>query len=577
MENGSALKIILSNLKSSIPIIFLLIAQNSLASTTENTLENERAFKNEITSRLNSVENTLEIQKHIVTNSIENSDKRLADFSALATMQGSHTAWVGNLVALVSIGITILVFAAGFLTYTSSKNRAIKEARQTIDDWIEKNTANLQTQLEVLRNEIHVARLQIAELIENVKKGASEANKYFDEHKKKIDEAYQAFGRRKAPESNENDNYFALTEDIDKSHESFDILLKKGADEYRNGNLSESLTSFDAAFRVSDNVPLVKFVRLLLAKQFAYRGLNRHSEALSMHEEILSRTALTDDPEIRYMLAESFLNKAAILSEQERSNEELEVYDEIIQRFNIDSSIDTQTVVARAMVNKGVTLSSLGRSRDEIKAYDTLLEKFNTVQDPKMRERLSHALLYKAITLGQLGDFEAELDCYSKVIDTYQSDKLPDTRENVARAFIQKALRLSMLGKNIEALKIYEIIERRYKSDPSPIFHEITAKSFLGRGIVLAKLDRQQEEIEQYQKVEGLFLDNPLPEYIRKITSNSMLLKALALISLQRKDEAKQVLHQLLSRFGGDDNGSVQQNVISARNILETINNQGGL
>jgi hypothetical protein len=523
------------------------------------------------------MENNIELQKNIINNSIENSDKRLADFGALATMQGSHTAWVGNLVAIVSIGITILVFGAGFLTYISTKARAIKEAKQAVEDWFEKNTADLRMQIDELRSEVKIARLQIKELIENVKKRANEASKFFDEHKKKIDEDYQTFGKRnRSAEKNKNNfNTMQPQAENDDQQNSFESFFKKGLEDYRESKFQESLSSFNSAEKLSDDVPLEKLIRLLLAKQIALRNLNRHAESLGVHSDILSRTRISNEPEIRFLLAESFLNKANTFSALERAQEELDAYDEILTLFGEDSSINVKASVSRALINKGVALSNLGRAKDEIKNYNILIEKFQNINDSKMRERISRALLYKGITHGQLNEYEDELTCYSRVVQDYSKDDESVTRENVARALIQKALRLSALERNVEALKIYEEIERKYRNNSTEFYLEAIAKSRLGWGVVLSKLGRHEEEIEKFQKIEDQFIKDPSAQYMRPITSNAMVLKSLTLIILERYDEAKRVLQQILSRFGSDEKNSVQENVINARNILENLKNGG--
>jgi chaperonin cofactor prefoldin len=93
----------------------------------------------------------LVIHKHTLQISLESTDKRLADFATLATMQGSHTTWVGNLVAGASILVTVLLFFGGFWGYFSVKARALKEAREAAEHWFNGKSSDLRAEIEKLQ------------------------------------------------------------------------------------------------------------------------------------------------------------------------------------------------------------------------------------------------------------------------------------------------------------------------------------------------------------------------------------------------------------------------------------------
>ena len=103
---------------------------------------------------VHQLEQELAIHKQTLQQSLDANDKRLADLGALTTMQGSHTtSWVGNLVILVSIGIAVLVSAAGFLTYFSAATRARDEARHVVKEWFDEEAQGLKAQNQKMQHE----------------------------------------------------------------------------------------------------------------------------------------------------------------------------------------------------------------------------------------------------------------------------------------------------------------------------------------------------------------------------------------------------------------------------------------
>ena len=104
------------------------------------------------------------VLKEVSASKLDAQDKRISDIGLATAQQGNllsaisnQTAAVGNYIAWTSGVITLLVLAAGLITYFSATRRVKEESRE----WFEKNTAKLHSEIEVLREKVQAASGEI--------------------------------------------------------------------------------------------------------------------------------------------------------------------------------------------------------------------------------------------------------------------------------------------------------------------------------------------------------------------------------------------------------------------------------
>ena len=340
----------------------------------------------------------LAIHKHTLQVSLEATDKRLADFATLATMQGSHTTWVGNLVALVSGGITLLVLIGGFLTYRNAKADAKKEAKKEALKWLDKRTEHLTEQIQQLQQQAAEAKASIAKDVDTVKAGTQQ-------HTEALKDAQALIERtntKEQPDSPQRPADLQTTHLVQQASDelkakaerdfSADDHYIRGVSLYASGNFQGALTSFEAAIHAAKNAPAADQTKYLFAKAVALGSLDKSEEAIVVYDEIDQRFGKDESPGIREQVGKGLVNKGVTLSTLGKSKEAIGVYDEIDQRFGKDESPGIRKLVVTGLVNKGGSLGILGKSEEAIVVYDEIERRFGKDQTSGVRGQVANAL-----------------------------------------------------------------------------------------------------------------------------------------------------------------------------------------
>jgi tetratricopeptide (TPR) repeat protein len=363
----------------------------------------------ELQEKLKTLEKELQnqkIQHEILVNKLEvvrtYTDNRMFDYNNLLSAQGAHTTWIGNLVAIVGILITVLVFVGSFATYLSTKDRAKKEARGVAKKWFSEKTHHLEQEIEVLLAKAEAAQQSIAIHADKVLSDAENASKVMQDAKAQaVAFMYAANAKDKGLGSQQTvdaaaSEFVQIANENLKSKAEKDFTIDehyiRGASLYHSGNLQAALNSFDAAINLATDASAADQVKYLMAKAFTLDALNRHEDANDTYDALDKCFGENPSYGVREQVATGLLNKGISYSELHLYEEAAAVYSYLDSRFGMDHSPEVREQVVKALINKGAVLGKLGFVEDEIASYDELLQRFSHEQTAVVREHLLRAL-----------------------------------------------------------------------------------------------------------------------------------------------------------------------------------------
>ena len=507
--------------------------------------------------QVQKLENDLVIHQGTLQARFDANDKRISDFGVLVTMQGTHSTWVGNLVAMTSIGITILVFVASLVTYLSATARAKSEARDAAQEWFSHKATALRETIVNLELEAATARMAVAKLKQEaeieiakhmrsfVERAAAAANEIMVNVATVIGQPVeQAFVDPVVANSIQQVSDELKTRP-DIAHSAFGHYVR-GAALFAKGQLQSALDAFEVTLRLAPAAESSEKIRYLFAKGITLNKLKRVDEAISVYDEIDRLYCFDRTPAVREEVARVLLNKGQSLVESNRLNEALAVYELLIERYRKDDALFIREQVASAMVNRGIMLGKLGRPFDQIAAYDVVDASYGKDDADGLRERVAASLLNKAITLMELGKEVEALEVCDAIDNRYQNDKATALREHVVKALDNKGVTLGRAGKLAEAINVFEAIEARYAMDENPGIRARLANALSNKGCALRELGDYEGEISAYNAVYDRFAADKSPE-MRQQVAKTLYNKGVAL-GERAKKEGEANLHDK----GGD-------------------------
>jgi tetratricopeptide (TPR) repeat protein len=329
-------------------------------------------------------------------------DSRMYDFSVITNMLGNKTATVGNFIAATAMGITLLVFAAGFATYFSSKERAKKEARGVAKKWFSAKAIDLEKEIEKLLAKAEAAQESIASHAHKVLNEAQDASKTMQEAKAQA-EAFMQLSNAKDPSGGlQNAPDAAASGFVQQANENLKNKAEKdftpdehyirGASLYHSGNLQAALDSFDAAISHADAATSSDQVKYRMAKAFTLDALHRDDEANAIYDELDHDFGQDPQDSVREQVAIGLFNKGISLGELGRFEEAINIYDYLDYRYGEDTAPAVREQVMKGLFNKGSKLGKLGRVEEEIAAYDYLDQRFGTAQTSNVHTHMVQAL-----------------------------------------------------------------------------------------------------------------------------------------------------------------------------------------
>ncbi len=372
------------------------------SASARSELEQLRAKVQALEEELHHQKTAHEILANNLQNSIHATDARMFDYGNLSTMMANQTAWVGNLVATTAIGITLLVFAAGFATYFSTKAQAKKEARGVAKKWFSDKTTKLEIEIEKLLAKAEAAQESIASHAHKVLHEAEDASKMLAEAKAEA-EAFMQQSNAKDPSGTlQHAPDVAASEFVQQANENLKSKPEKdftadehyirGASLYHSGNLQAALDSFEAAIAHSSDATSGDQVKYRMAKAFTLDALHRDDEANAIYDELDHQFGQDPQDAVREQVAIGLFNKGISLGTLGRYEEAINIYDYLDYRYGEDTAPAVREQVTKGLFNKATKLGKLGRIEEEVAAYDDLDRRFGQDQTANVRSHMVKAL-----------------------------------------------------------------------------------------------------------------------------------------------------------------------------------------
>lgn len=134
-----------------------------------------------------------------------------------------------------------------------------------------------------------------------------------------------------------------------------------------------------------------------------------------------------------------------------------------------------------------------------------------------------------------------------------------------ANALLAKAAALAPLGRRDEELATYDEVIAGYGDDPEPVIIRCVARAFLSSGICLWDSGRRDEAIARFD--EALRFRPARDPEVRAVVARTVMMKARALYTLDRFDEALPTSEQVIADYADDPDPRLRAEVIQAYSI----------
>jgi|GEM_PF-1748569 len=347
-------------------------------------------------------------------------DKRIDSLGYSTAQQANYlaaisvqTASVANYIAFTSIGITLIVFFAGFITYFSATARAVKEANEASQAWFTKNGSDLDARLADLRKEVEAARGEIDQIRKRVKDEADEASKGFSELGRKLFAAFDP-DQRPATSAPDPTTVAAVQEKSEslraKPEADFtaDDYWTRGLADFSSNRYDAALQAFRYGLALVEGVPAARemHAQLLFAIGATLGQLARNDEALAIYDEIERLYASDNAPSLRQFVTGALFNKGFVLMQTNRLEEARAVYSDIDQRFGQDPDPTMREQVANMLINLGIVFCQLDRNDEALKVYAEILRRYAPDATPAfviIRSKTLNNAAYSRILLAKKG------------------------------------------------------------------------------------------------------------------------------------------------------------------------------
>jgi tetratricopeptide (TPR) repeat protein len=507
----------------------------------------------------------LAIHKHTLQISLESADKRLADFATLASMQSTHTAWVGYL-------ITVLIFGAGFITYFSATARAEKEARDAVKLWFDQNTKQLRDEVQQLQQKVDKAKDAISNLEGDVKHHATQSKKSMSEIVDKVSSYMQSQSLDKTqawsasrladPETTQlvqqaSDELKGKAEKEFTANEHY----VRGASLYASGNFQGALASFESAIKAALDAPAVDQAKYLYSKAVALDALEKYEDAITVYDEIDRGFGREESPGIREVVVRGLVNKGMRLHKQRKFEGAIKVFDSVDKRFGRETALEIREVVISGLVYKGLTREQLGEFELAITVYEDIDQRFDSDASPYIRIAVVNALVNKGIAQGRLNNPAEAISIFETLESRFGDDPLAPIRESVITGLLNKGVALGKQGKFEQEIKVYDEMDRRFGNDASPGIREQVVKGLLNKGSTRGQQEQFAEALMVYDEMDRRFGNDASPG-IREQVVKGLLIKGSTLGQQKQVAKALMVYDEMDRRFGSDVAPGVREQVL---------------
>ncbi|WP_141753376.1 hypothetical protein [Duganella sp. HH101] len=473
-------------------LIALLLAascHNSFAAPPDKFATKDELAQSQ--ERVQKLENELAVQRHILQLSTEANDKRLADFGALATMQGSQTTWVGNIVAGTGVLITVIIALAGLGVYFSVVGVAKKQVRE----WFSDKEEELQQTIDNLKQEVADARSGIAQHVDQVAVDAKAAQEKIVAAERLMQSENSGAIPAKSEDSTSRQIVSQASADLTSKPESTfsaaDYYIR-GADLYADGKFESALDAFDGALRNASTSTPEELAQYLLSKAITLGNLNRHTQEIAVYEEMEQRFNANTETAVREQVARALFNKGFRLNQQGMREEASAAYQQVDNQFGQAPEPGLRLIAAKALANHAYVLHKLSQSARGLARCDEIERRYAADINHDLRAVVAGGFAQKGYILGSYSDFDGAIAAFDLIEQRYGSDAYPAVHAEVLRAKVNKALMLSKMEKDAEAVAIFESVIPYLRSNHLPEMQGLLASALNGVGFTKLMNAKQQ-------------------------------------------------------------------------------------
>lgn len=351
------------------------------------------ALKEASGSRLDALDTRIDSIKENLIDRLGSQDKRVEYLGAAAALQS-------NLIALLGLLITVIVFAASLAGYFTATKRAKEEAETAVQKWFHEKEAALESQMSGLQ-------AQITGALQDIEKSKNEVDHHAARAVNEIDlkVAQQILsgvpGKDSASESPPDPASVAVVRKVSQALQSIpekeftsEDHYARGLDELVANRFDSALLSFDKALdkALEESISPERYAGLMFARAVTLKELDQRQEAVEVYDEIDRRFGRNASPVMREQVAGALVNKGAALGQRGLHKDAIIVSDQILQRYGSDDSPAMREHISGALINKGISLGQLGRSEEAIAVYDEIEQRYGSDDNRVLRTRVSGAL-----------------------------------------------------------------------------------------------------------------------------------------------------------------------------------------
>jgi tetratricopeptide (TPR) repeat protein len=430
--------------------------------------------------------------------------------------------WLGNLIALGSLVITLLLVLIGYFAYgkaksdaegiakSAAKDEANTIAKAEIERWFNDNVAEVTDKLNGLEGKLKQLDAHAADARLRIDK----AHDAIQAHASKIiaanpialgvgSELTEADRRTLADAS-------ASLQDKPESTYTFDDWNTRAFAAYSKGNLALAAEYWKNAAQITDageeQIASVMFNQGVVLWQLA-----KYEDAIKCYQQLASRFSASVSPLVQEQVSKALVNQGIVLAQLEKLEEAISCYQEVVRRF-ADSPVQAvQEQVAKSLVNQGATFGQLGKHQEEVDCYYRIGQSFGDSPLPALQEQVAKALVNQGVAFGKVGKHEEELGSYQEIFRRFADTLEPTVQEQVAKALINQGVVLGRLGKREEELDCYLQLLHRFGDSTFPPLQEQVGHALVNQGAALWQSNKSMEALDVYQQIITRFPDSTLP------------------------------------------------------------------
>ena len=329
-------------------------------------------------------------------------------------------------------------------------------------------------------------------------------------------------------------------------------LSEKADIQEQLGNLAEAIAACDeliGRFSACSTPELQSWVAHALSRRGDMQEqCKEFGKAIADYDEVVGRFGESDVPELQLAVASTLFRKANLQVRRKEPAAAILSYDEIVRRFGGSDSPWLQVPIAWSLDRKGDAEKGRGDPVAAMAAYEEVIARFADSQVPELQVRVAWALAEKGDIQRRLGNFEAAMAAYEGVVVRYGEDDSSELQMLTARVLFNRADLWSQSGNTSEAIAELGEIVARLGDDDTPGLQYPVALALSQMGMSQIETGNAEGALHTCEDLEAR-LEILANEEKAEFTWRAMCVRALALMHLKRKPEARQSFRSAYAAF----------------------------